>query len=107
MIKITILIPLEHNDKTSVLPTEIAEYVHDIEKLAGGCTIDSQSVGSYVMDSGAFQQDRLFSVWVIGEHTLRQPMRAIAQRIATELRQESVYLEWHDVNVEFAKPPRE
>ena len=106
MIKITILIPMAYNDKTSVSLGKIAEYLASITRLAGGFTT-SKSYGAFLLSDGKLQQDDLYEVWVVSEHELLFPMRAIARRIAIDLQQESVYLEWHDVNVEFIKPPKE
>ncbi len=104
MIKITILIPTAYNDKTPVEVGKIAQYLADTIKLAGGCTVDGRVNGSFLMDNGTLQQDNLYKIWVVCEHTLLQPIRAITRRIASDLQQESMYLEWHDVNVEFIKP---
>ncbi len=106
MIKITILIPVTYNNKTPVPLSKIAEYFASTIKLAGGLT-SSRSYGSFLMDDGKLQQDDLYEVWIIGEYELLDPMRAIAKWIAVDLRQKSVYLEWHDVNVEFTEPPEE
>ncbi len=106
MIKITILIPTAYNDKTPVSLDKIAEYVDNIGKLAGGCTIDGKVHGYWEADDEIYQDDDLVKVWIVCEHTLLIPMRSIAKMIAADLEQESVYLEWHDVNVEFVKPLR-
>ncbi|KKL14405.1 hypothetical protein LCGC14_2515970, partial [marine sediment metagenome] len=102
-----ILIPVAYNDKTPVPFAKGAEYIYDIGELTGGVTIDGRVSGFYEAVDGTRQQDDLIKVWIVGEHTLLQPMRAIAKWIATDLEQESVYLEWHDVNVEFVKPSGE
>ncbi len=106
MIKITILIPVTYNDKIPVSLEKLGEYVHNIEKIAHGCTVDGKVHGSFIDDNEVYQDDDLIKVWVVCEYTLLQPMRGIARRIAVELQQESVYLEWHEVDVEFIKPPR-
>ncbi len=104
MIKITILIPLAYNDKTPVAFSKIAKYIFDIEKLADGCTIDSKVKGYFRAGNGTVQEDDSIKVWVVCELAFLQPMRSIAKMIAADLEQESVYLEWHDVNVEFTEP---
>ncbi len=104
MIKITILIPTTYNDKMPVAFRKSAGYIYDIEKLADGCTIDGRVNGFFTAADGANRQDDLIKVWIAGEKKLLTPMRCIARRIAADLQQESVYLEWHEVNVEFIKP---
>ncbi len=106
MIKITILIPTAYNDKTPVAFSKLAKYTYDIEKLVSGCTIDGKVYGFSETDDGTAQNDDFIKVWVVGScNELLSPMRAIACWIATDLNRESVYLEWHDVNVEFITPP--
>ncbi len=107
MIKITILIPTTYNDKTPVAFRKIAKYIYDIEKLAGGCTVDGKVYGFFETGDETTQDDDLIKVWVVGGYELLDPVRAIAREIAIDLDQESVYLEWHEVNVEFIKSPRE
>ncbi len=107
MIKITILIPVTYNDKIPVSLKKLGEYVHNIEKIAHGCTVDGKVHGSFIDDNEVYSDNELIKVWIIGGDKLLNPIRDIARRIAIDLRQESVYLEWHDVNVEFIEPPKE
>jgi hypothetical protein len=105
--KCLLLLPTSYNDGTEVPPAVMAKVVMGIERAFDGVTIGEPVEGTYKMADGTTAKDKSLVAWVIVEESQVEEARAKAGRIAAILKQEALYFEVTDVEVDFVKPPPE
>ncbi|NLY00793.1 MAG: hypothetical protein GXY83_32255 [Rhodopirellula sp.] len=79
----------------------------DIDREFDGHTVDGVCDGVYKMDDGAMASDRSLKVWVVVDPARVDELRSLAGKFARVLRQESLYFEITEAEVEFVRPPPE
>jgi len=100
LIKCTLIVPVTYNDGTPVSTRKLKGYCYTVTELSGGCTI-SKTLGLFCMADGEYKSERGVAFSIVCNLDRLQKLRDFAWRIACELNQESVYLDWQDINVEF------
>jgi hypothetical protein len=104
MIKATMLVPTHYNDGSHVGDGyHVNVGLWFINKF-GGVTIQHGLRGKYRMADGTIADDELVAYTVVCEQPGLYDLSKLAASIACGLQQESVYLDYHDCNVEFIKP---
>ena len=75
-----------------------------IDEAFDGHTIDGICQGEYRMDDGTMVKDKSLKVWVALAPDRVDELRLLGRRFAKELKQESIYFEVTDAEVEFLRP---
>lgn len=98
--EVSIVLPLYSNEGKS-LKHEVSDICHEILDVVGGYTA-SAVVGQWKDGEGTVYTDRSLRVsTVVTSHSELSALHTIAQRARLYLHQESIFLESHDVAVEF------
>jgi hypothetical protein len=103
MIKVTLLLPLADNNGKEFPKRDIDSILYLLRQIAGGFTSDGLTNGEYTMDNGDIACDVCKRVFVIVERDKLDSLRSLAALAAKQLRQESIYIEYHETNVEFVR----
>lgn len=105
MIKCTILIPTTYNDGRPVSAALLADFRRQVAGVCGGYTDAGLVTGAREgLCNLPVVCERNIELWAVCDECLLDRLRFLAATIARELEQQSVHLEWHEVNVEFVKP---
>ena len=103
MLKVTILLPLADNYGMLFEETRFNGILDRLLEIAGGFTSDGQTTGGYTMDNFQVARDTCDRFFVMVERDKLDLLRDLASYAARELSQESIYLEYHETNVEFVR----
>jgi hypothetical protein len=102
--KCVLLLPTTYNDGQEVPPSVLSGILRSIDEVFDGHTVDGVCEGVYKMDDGAMSSDRSLKVWVAVDPERVDELRAIAACIAGRLKQESLYFEVTEAEIEFVRP---
>ena len=102
--KCIILLPTAYNDGTEVPPSEMIGILKSIDEVFDGHTVDGVCEGAYRMDDGTMSHDKALKVWVALDPKRVDELKKLASRFARLLKQESLYFEVTDAEVEFIRP---
>ena len=103
--KCILLLPIAYNDGTEVPAAVLSGILQSIEEKFDGYTIDGQPcTGVYKMEDGSKARDTTIKVWVAVEPEHVDEARTLAARFAGLLKQESLYFEVTEAEVEFVRP---
>lgn len=102
--KCILLLPTRYNDGQEVPAEVLADVLRDIDEAFDGHTVDGLCDGVYKMDDGSMASDRSLKVWVAVAPDRVDELRTLAGKFAGKLRQESLYLEVTEAQVEFVRP---
>jgi len=103
--KCILLLPVTYNDGTEVPPSVLADILQSIEEAFDGYTIDGPPcTGVYKMKDGSKARDTSIKVWVAVLPERVEEARMLAARFAGVLKQESLYFEVTEAEVEFVRP---
>jgi hypothetical protein len=102
--KCILLLPTTYNDGQEVPAGVISGILRCIDEAFDGHTVDGMCDGSYRMDDGSMASDRLMKVWVAIAPERVEELRMYAARIAGQLKQESLYFEITEAEVDFVRP---
>lgn len=98
--EVSIVLPLYSNEGKS-LKHAVSDLCHEILDVVGGYTA-SAVVGQWKDSDGTIYTDRSLRVsTVVTSHSELEALHTIAQKARVTLKQESIFLETHDVAVEF------
>lgn len=102
--KCLLLLPTTYNDGTQV-PTEVFTRIKkDIDRKFDGHYVDGYADGAYKMADGSMAHDKSLKVWVAVDPKRVDELKKFAGRIARILKQESLYFEVTEADVEFIPP---
>lgn len=104
MIKVTMLVPTNHNDGTPVQDSYLDTITRWFVNHFGGVTINSDLRGGYRMSDGRIAEDGLAAYSVVCQSEELSAIKCLAEKIAIGLTQERIYLEWDEVYMELVKP---
>ena len=107
MKKCIILLPLEYNHGTEVPSGVINSIKREIDEAFDGHTVGGKVKGTYRMADGHMQSDVSLEIWVVVDSEGLDILRKMASRFARMLKQETIYFEVTDSEVEFIGPDRE
>jgi hypothetical protein len=102
--KCLLLLPTAYNDETEVPPEVIAAILREIDMTLDGHTVDGLCEGVYRMGDGSMAKDKSLKVWVVLAPDRVEELRELGRRFARILKQESIYFEVTDAEVEFLRP---
>ena len=102
--KCLILLPTTFNDGTDVPPEVLISIMKDIDREFDGHTVDGYVDGAYKMADGTMAHDKSLKVWVIVRPNQVDDLKILARRFAGRLKQETLYFETIDVEMEFLTP---
>lgn len=105
--KCIILLPTYYNDGKGV-PTEVLTHIkREIDEVFDGHTIAGTVEGTYRMADGTIATDRSWEIWVAVEPDKIDVLRKLTSRFARMLKQETIYFEVTNSEVEFIGPENE
>jgi len=99
-----LLLPTTYNAGEDVPAAVLSRILKDIDQAFDGHTVDGVCEGNYKMDDGSMASDRSLKVWVAVDPTRVDEVRKLAARFAGVLKQESLYFEVTEAEVEFVRP---
>lgn len=102
--KCILLLPTTFNDGKEVPPEVMAGILRNIDEEFDGHTVDGLCDGVYKMDDGSMANDKSLKVWVAVDPDRVEELKNLAARFAGVLRQESLYFEVTEAEVEFVRP---
>jgi hypothetical protein len=102
--KCILLLPTAFNDGTEVPPGVLADILRNIDEAFDGHTVDGMCDGVYKMDGGSMASDTSLKVWVAVDPQRVDELKALAARFAGMLKQESLYFEVTEAEIEFIRP---
>ena len=105
--KCLLLLPTAYNDGREVPAAVLSGILRSIDEAFDGHTVDGLCDGVYRMDDGSMANDRSLKVWVAVDPERVDELRRLASRIAGQLKQESLYFEVTEAEVEFLRPSSE
>ena len=104
MNKCIILLPTKYNDESNVPESVISGILREIDEAFDGHTVAGTAEGAYRMEDGSIAKDPSLVVWIAVEPDDVNKLRKKASRFARILKQESIYFEVTDSEVEFIGP---
>jgi predicted RNA methylase len=107
MKKCIILLPTQYNDKSEVPPDIINRILRDIDELFDGHTIAGIAEGTYRMLNGNMATDPSLMVWIAVDQDKIGMLKKMASRFARILKQETIYFEVTDSEINFIGPDLE
>jgi hypothetical protein len=105
--KCILLLPTSYNDGSEVPASVISGILRSIDEAFDGHTIDGYCDGVYRMDDGSLASDHSLKVWIAVDPQRVDDVRKLAGSVARLLKQESIYFEVTDAEVEFVRPSAE
>ena len=105
--KCIILLPLHYNDGSEVPISVINKIYREIEETFDGITHGGLVKGRYRMADGRMASDISELIWVAIDAEKIDILRKMTSRFARKLKQESIYFEVTDSEVEFIGPEPE
>lgn len=103
--KCLLLLPTAYNDGTEIPPNVLVGILNGLYDAFGGYTVDGTCDGVYKMSDGSKARDKSLKIWVAADTNKLDELREVAQGIAGTLKQESLWFEVTDAEVEFLEPP--
>ena len=105
--KCILLLPTTYNDGAEVPPGVLGGILRRIDEAFDGHTVDGYCDGVYKMADGSMACDKSLKVWVAVDPTRVDELKRLACQFAGVLKQESLYFEVTEAEVEFVRPPPE
>ena len=102
--KCLLLVPTRFNDGTPVPPDLLNGIMKDIDREFDGHSVDGYVDGAYKMADGTMAYDKSLKVWVAVRPDEVDALRTLARRFAGRLKQETLWFEVTDAEVEFLPP---
>ena len=99
-----VLVPTSYNDGQEVPAKEIAGILKEVDGVFDGHYVAGHGAGTYRMEDGSMAEDRLLEVWIALEPDKVEILRKMVARFARRLKQEAVYFEVRDSEVEVIAP---
>ena len=103
MRKCILLLPTTFNGGAEVPAETLGSILADIDKAFDGHTVDGLCDGAYRMRNGEMANDRCLKVWVAVDPDRVDELKRLAARFAKRLKQESLYFEVTEAEIEFVR----
>lgn len=107
MKKCIILLPTQYNDGREVPKRVITMIKREIDEVFDGHTVAGMAEGSYRMADGNIVTEPSLVLWVAVDPDKIDVLKGMASRFARILKQETIYFEVTDSEVEFIGPETE
>jgi hypothetical protein len=105
--KCVLLIPTQYNDGTPVSEKVIVGIKREIDEAFDGHHVAGVGEGAYRMADGSMAYDPSLEIWVAVRPDQIDQVRSLAQKLARKLKQESIWFEVTNSQVEFVEPSDE
>jgi hypothetical protein len=105
--KCIILLPTYYNDGNGVPTAVLTGILREIDEVFDGHTIAGTVEGTYKMADGSMATDKSWEIWVAVDPDKIDLLRKLTSRFARILKQETIYFEMTNSEVEFIGPERE
>ena len=102
--KCIILLPTTYNDGVKVPAKVLNNILKSIEQKFDGYSNGGLVKGAYKMDDGSIAHDKSLMVWVAIDPNKVDELKRFAGKVAAILKQESIYFEITQAEVEFIRP---
>ena len=102
-----ILLPTSYNDGKAVPAKILSSILQKIDEKFDGHTVSESVDGTYRMADGTMKNDKLIPVWIAVDQDKIDLLRKMTGSFARTLKQESVYFEVMNSEVEFIEPNAE
>lgn len=102
--KCIIRVPTQYNDGTPVPESVIVGIKRKIDEAFDGHTIAGVGEGAYRMADGTMQYEPTLEIWVAVAPDRIDELREFARKLARTLKQESIWFEVTNSQVEFVEP---
>jgi hypothetical protein len=102
--KCIILLPTAYNDGSPIPSDVLRDIYKDIDREFDGHSIVGHVDGTYKMDDGSMVSDKSIMVLVVVKPDRVDDLKVLAARTARVLKQESIYFEVTQAEVEFVRP---
>ena len=99
-----ILLPTYYNNGKGVPADVINRILREIDEVFDGHTVAGTVEGTYRMADGSMATDSSLEVWVAVDPRKIDVLRKMTSRFARTLKQETIYFEVMDSEVEFIGP---
>jgi len=101
--KCIILLPTTYHDGSPVPTGSVRDILKEIDCRFDGHTVDGYVDGTYRMDDGSMVSDRSLKIWIAVDPDGVGDLKALAAKAAQILKQESIYFEVTDAEIEFVR----
>lgn len=105
--KCVILVPTQYNDGTPVPENVIVGIIRKIDEAFDGHHVAGVGEGAYRMADGSMAYDPTLEIWVAVRPDQIDQVRDLVQKLARTLKQESIWFEVTNSQVEFIEPGEE
>ena len=102
--KCVILVPTQYNDGTPVPERVIVGIKREIDEAFDGHRIAGVGKGAYRMADGSMAYEPTLEIWVAVRPDQIDQVRDLARKLARKLKQESIWFEVMNSQVEFVEP---
>jgi hypothetical protein len=102
--KCVLLVPTRYNDGTPVPESVIVGIKREIDEAFDGHHVAGLGEGAYRMADGSMAYDPTLEIWVAVEPDQIDEVRELARKLARTLKQESIWFEVTNSQVEFVEP---
>lgn len=102
--KCIILVPTQYNDGTLVPESIIVGVKRKIDEAFDGHTVAGANQGAFRMADGTIQHEPTLEIWVAVAPDRIDELRELARKLARTLKQESIWFEVTNSQVEFVEP---
>ncbi|MGD0460996.1 MAG: hypothetical protein ABSB74_00765 [Tepidisphaeraceae bacterium] len=102
--KCILLLPTAYKDGSEVPHVVLIGILRDIDRTFDGHTVDGLCDGAYKMSNGSMAHDQSLKVWIAVDPKRVGELKKLAARFAGDLKQESLYFEITEAEVEFVRP---
>ena len=103
-VKFILLVPLRYNDGGKVPAKTIVKIEDELYTLASGLSNAGRIRGAYRMEDGSRKNDESSCYWLVVADDKVSALKSAVADICRLLKQESMYLERVDSEVEFILP---
>jgi hypothetical protein len=105
-VKFILLVPLRYNNGRKVPENLLTQIENDLFDLADGFTNAGRVRGAYRMKDGSRKSDETSCYWLIVAEDKVSELKSTVADICRLLKQEAMYLERVDAEVEFILPSK-
>ena len=105
MIKVRMMIPVADNEGNTIDQYVVKPLLREVLGLCGGYTVSPPNLQGAWLDGDKVYYDTMYALETCCKPEDLSELRHIASKFAYVCKQECIYFEWHEVNVDFVTSP--